>query len=242
MKIPHLEENIKEAIKYFWATREKQTSAQKISGKLDAGNRSAVTGGKQMEGFEELARNIAKSAGVPEGSIFKSKAVTLPGFFRPTKDWDFLIVHNGRFVSAIEFKSQVGPSFGNNFNNRLEEAIGTSTDLWTAYREGAFKSSPRPWIGYLFVLEDCERSRRPVSVLSPHFEVFPEFKEASYGKRYEILLQKLLRERLYDGCSLIKTSQKPFGINESIEELNARRFFLQFKAHVEAFMSEEKAN
>lgn len=28
-------------------------------------------------------------------------------------------MHEGRLIAAIELKSQVGPSFGNNFNNRL---------------------------------------------------------------------------------------------------------------------------
>jgi len=51
-------------------------------------------------------------------------------------------------VAAIEFKSQVG-SFGNNYNNRTEEAIGSASDIWGAYREGAFKPSARPWLGYL---------------------------------------------------------------------------------------------
>jgi len=37
----------------------------------------------------------------------------------------------------------------------------------------------------------------------PHFNVFAEFNGASYAKRYEILLTKLLRERLYDGACLL---------------------------------------
>jgi hypothetical protein len=45
----------------------------------------------------------------------------------------------------MEFKSQIGPSFGNNFNNRTEEALGSATDIWAAYREGAFKPSSRPF-------------------------------------------------------------------------------------------------
>ena len=48
-----------------------------------------------------------------------------------------LVIDRDQLIAALEFKSQVGPSFGNNFNNRTEEAIGTAHDLWTAYREGA---------------------------------------------------------------------------------------------------------
>ena len=43
-------------------------------------------------------------------------------YFRPNKKWDFIVVVEGQLVAAREAKSQVGPSFGNNFNNRTEEA------------------------------------------------------------------------------------------------------------------------
>jgi len=53
------------------------------------------------------------------------------------------------------------------------------------------------------VLEDATGSTRPVSVAEPHFPVFEEFRDASYARRYEILLTKMVRERLYDAASLI---------------------------------------
>ena len=106
----------------------------------------------------------------------------------------------------MEFKSQVG-SFGNNFNNRTEESLGSATDIWTAYREGVFALSQRPWLGYVMVLEEAAGSTSPVSVKEPHFPVLDEFRDASYAKRYEIMMTKLLRERLYDGAALLMTSQ-----------------------------------
>ena len=36
--------------------------------------------------------------------------------------------------------------------------------------------------------------------------MFPEFKEASYAKRYEVLLTKLVRERLYDAACFLMSS------------------------------------
>ncbi len=57
----------------------------------------------------------------------------------------------------------------------------------------------------------------------PHFKVFPEFKEASYAKRYEILLTKLVRERLYDAaCFLMSNATDgPKGLyREPAPELN----------------------
>jgi hypothetical protein len=175
-------------------------------GGADQGLRSAVTGGAQMDGFIELFTELVTDTGVPDGCVFRKKAVELPGFFRPTKEWDLLVVRDGRLLAAIEAKSQVGPSFGNNFNNRTEEAMGSSLDLWTAYREGAFAGSPQPFLGYFFMLEECEASTRPVRVKEPHFPVFPEFEGASYLRRYELFCRKLVLERHYTAASFISST------------------------------------
>ena len=112
-------------------------------------------------------------------------------------------MNQGRLVAALEFKSQVGPSFGNNFNNRTEEAIGTAVDLWTAYRENAFGENPRPFVGWLMLVEDCTESRAPVRDSSPHFAVSRDFKSASYLDRYNILCKKLIQEQLYTVATII---------------------------------------
>ena len=169
----------------------------------DRGARGAVTGGKQMDGFVRLIRDLLIAAKVPDQCIAIEKRVELPGWFRAEKKWDLVVVHENELLAALEFKSQIGPSFGNNFNNRTEEALGSATDIWAAYREGAFKPSSRPFLGYLMLLEDCERSRSPVKVTEPHFPVFPEFKAASYRDRYAIPIEKLVRDRLYDGACFL---------------------------------------
>ena len=65
----------------------------------------------------------------------RRRVLTLPGYFLSTKLWDMLVVYKGELVAAIEFKSQVDSSFGDNFDNLAEEAIGTAHDVWIAYRE-----------------------------------------------------------------------------------------------------------
>jgi hypothetical protein len=117
-----------------------------------------------MDGFIDLFTELITRTGISEQCIFRKKAVELPGFFRPTKEWDLLVVSNRTLIAAIEAKSQVGPSFGNNFNNRTEEAMGSALDLWTAFREQAYLESPQPFLGYFFMLEDCKASNRPVGV------------------------------------------------------------------------------
>ena len=74
---------------------------------------------------------------LPLRIISGKKRLTIPGYFRPTKMWDALVIYKSRLIAAFELKSQVG-SFGNNFNNRTEESIGSANDFWTAHRENAF--------------------------------------------------------------------------------------------------------
>jgi len=149
-----------------------------------------------------------REAGVPDACVYRNRCVQLPGWFRAEKQWDLIVKVEGELAAVMELKSQVGPSFGNNFNNRSEEALGSASDIVAAFREGAFRPSPRPWIGYLMLLEDSPASRRAVGVEEPHFKVFPEFRDASYMKRYEILLQKLVRDQLYDAAAFLVSSRE----------------------------------
>ncbi len=234
----NLKNRVSEAVSSYWLTREGQTRRQRDSGRSDQGARAAVTGGAQMDGFMALITDLLKTAGVEERHIFRKKSLELPGFFRPTKEWDLLVIQDGQLILALEAKSQVGPSFGNNFNNRTEEAMGSALDLWTAFREGAFNSTVKPWLGYIFLLEDCPQSSRPVRTREPHFEVFPEFKGASYAKRYELFCRKLVRERHYSATTFL-TATKVAGLNgtytEPAEDLGFELFARSLIAQATAF-------
>ncbi|MES1165493.1 MAG: PaeR7I family type II restriction endonuclease, partial [Verrucomicrobiota bacterium] len=228
--LPSFEERLRAAISHCWKSLDKQAARQGAGATSDRGRRSAVTGGKQMDGFCSLINWLLIENGLGEASIYVKQKRELPGFFRPTKDWDMLVVHERHLVAALEFKSQRGPSFGNNFNNRTEEALGNASDLWTAYREGAFGTErPRPWLGWVMLLEDSPKSRRPVAVAEPHFPVFPEFRGASYAKRYEIMLRKLVLEKLYDGTAFLMSTeaQGRRGIYaEPATDLSMRKFLI----------------
>lgn len=223
-----ISKRLRQAVKHFWRTREAQSLKQgSRTGERDYGARSAVTGGAQMDGFVHLVRDLLVEGGIPDPAVYCKKKIELPGYFRPEKQWDLLVVADECLLAGIEFKSQVGPSFGNNYNNRTEEALGSATDLWAAYREGAFKPSARPWLGYLFLLEQSDRSMSPVKVREPHFRVFEEFRDASYARRYEILLTKLVRERLYDAACLLLSDRKrgkSGAFREPVAELAFEKF------------------
>lgn len=238
-----LDRRIQKAVRHFWNTRDAQSRSKSASTARDVGFRSAVTGGKQMDGFIRLIRELLVDAGMDDVCVYVAGRTELPGYFRAEKKWDVVVVVNGKLVASIELKSQIGPSFGNNFNNRSEEAIGSATDLWTAFREGAFRASERPWLGYLMLLEDTQRSNAPVVAREPHFPVFPEFAGASYAKRYEILLIRLVRERLYDAvCFIMSSEQKgPKGqYREPCEDLTFQRFAASLVGHAVAVIKPPK--
>ena len=108
-KIETLSRHVSQAISHYWRTRQAQSKKQAKSGKADQGARSAVTGGAQMDGFIALITDLMIEAGADEGNIFHNKRLELPGFFRPIKEWDLLMVKDNQLILALEAKSQVDP-------------------------------------------------------------------------------------------------------------------------------------
>ena len=236
-----VQKELAKAVKHFWKTRANQQARQGgRSGVKDAGNRSAVTGGKHADEFVSLIAAIVRDAGLPKIAIHTARKTerTLPGYYRPTKEWDVVVLSDNELVAVVEVKSQVG-SFGNNFNNRVEEALGNATDFWAAYGKGAFKPSAQPWLGYLFMLEESPKSMRATKRvnLSP-YPVDDAFQTLSYARRYEEVCQRLVRERLYDAACFFTSGAKD-GLKgkytEPNGELGIRNFAVSLAARAAAF-------
>jgi hypothetical protein len=206
-----VDERLGKAVEHFWRTRTGQDQRQGVAtGQRDHGSRAAVTGGKQLDGFAILIYELLIESGLPGGNVFTRKRdVVLPGYFRPSKEWDLIVIYDNQLIASVEFKSQVG-SFANNFNNRVEEALGNATDLHTAYREGAFAPAPQPWMGYLMLMQQAPESTRPARLNERHFPARDEWKNTSYAKRYEMFCQKIVRERLYDAACFLLSDEVGF--------------------------------
>lgn len=232
------ETKARESVKAFWGNRESARAKQIEAGKIDQGQRGAVTGGKNMDGFVALMIDLVKANGLVNAQVIREGRLplTLPGFFRPTKMWDMIVLNNNKLVAALEFKSQVG-SFGNNFNNRSEEAIGTAHDLWTAFREGSFGETSRPFVGWLMLVEDAPGSRSPIRDRSQHFPVREEFQGASYLERYNLLCQKLVKEQLYTTASVIASPMTAVNDGNYVdigEMTSLKTFVTNFAGHIAA--------
>jgi Restriction endonuclease XhoI len=210
-------EQFRRAIEDFWSVRTRQ----------------GVRAGQHLDKLAELVGDIFVDEGFAEGNVLRRRQLELSGYYRSEKRWDLLVVYKNVLAAAIEFKSQVG-SVGKNINNRVEEAVGSATDVGAAHREGRF-GIVRPWLGYLLLLEDTPEIRKPVSSSEPFFSVEEVFRETSYKDRYEIFCRRLVEERLYDAACFVTLKQ------DTADPLEEPASDLTFTAFASAIKERAKA-
>ncbi|MBN8245845.1 MAG: hypothetical protein J0L84_00215 [Verrucomicrobia bacterium] len=84
------------------------------------------------------------------------------------------------------------------------------------------------------LLEECEASLRSIQVDEPHYRVFPEFRTASYARRYQILCERLVERRLYGAASLVLSpavAGAKSGEHRSLSDATSlRTLFTEFSA------------
>ena len=239
LDLSNYEQSARAAVKWYWRTKQLAKEKKKALGTKDQGKRGEKTAGKHLDGFTNLFIDIIKANGLPEAAVFRDgkKALNLPGHFRPIKEWDLVVIQRDRLVAALEFKS-MGSSFGNNLNNRSEEVLGVALDLWTTFRKGGLNDTEvQPFLGYLFLLEDHEAARKPVKITSAHFPALPEFEDASYADRLDILCRKMVKEKLYTAACALLINRKSADSGD-YTELSAgsglRNFVTTLAGHIAA--------
>jgi len=240
--IEDLESEVTDAVQWYWETLSGQAETQRESEDSTRGRRAEVLGGKQMDAFAGLIEDIVVEAGVPRDSVKHDYHATLPGFYRHEKEWDTAVVHDGELLAVVEYKSQAS-SFGNNLNNRAEEAIGNNTDIIEAYEEGVFAPSPQPFVGYLMLMADNEKSRNVPQVREVNFDVDDEFQGATYVDRMELLCLRMVRKRLVNESAFILSDEEA-GLNgeywQPNEELEFERFARALASHVNGHIDYEQ--
>ncbi len=248
------------AIQHWWNSK-KSAVPKKVQG----GTRDANLHGKTMDGFALAIQDFLIGLNVKPEHIFAGGHLAttpsiLPSFFRPSKNWDLIVLANSRFHSAkgdkgdpvlyaaLEFKSQ-DKSIGNNQNNRLEESIGNATDFWTTYQnDGFLRQLPRPWLGYLFVGKyEPSSDSKSVKIKQPHFEAMPPFRTpgssdlatfdgTSYAERYKIFMKQSIGARLYDAGAFIVTDEniatKKINHRIPLPEFGSITFLRSLKAQI----------
>ena len=200
-----MREDLTRAVLAMYAAIECAANTQAASGHIDQGRRRGITSGKHLDPIAKIIKEDLIKNGFTKEAIYDiGEQCTLPGWFRPTKNWDLLAFDNNDLVAAVELKS-ISSSFGNNANNRAEESIGSAVDAIQAYSERLFgECNIPPVMGYVMIVLDCDESRRCGRIgRSPHFKMDPKFEKASYLERFRILCERLRRKSLYNAVWLV---------------------------------------
>jgi hypothetical protein len=238
LDLSNYEQTARDAVRAFWGNPHDLLSKLSPADLATPEDFYSRKHGMSMLGFLKLLIDITVANGLGDAEIHrKNGSLTLPGFFRPTKLWDLLVIHRGQLVAAIDLKSQKGPSFGNNFNSRIEQAIGNAHDFWTAYREGVFGKQPRPFIGWMILVEDSAESHASIKDKSPHFPIGEEFRNISYLRRYDRFCQKLVTEQLYSAATVISSPKEAYlsGEYSSVTPMTSLKTFVtSFAGHIAA--------
>ena len=167
-----------------------------------------------MQGFEPLLKEIVRVYGGRKKLTAYFGQPKIPSIFRPSKKWDCVILNkDGQIVAVIELKSHLGSGenydFIKNFNNRVEEALGSATDfqlsipyLWPAVR--------KPFVGFFLLLEDHPNSIGEKQIrIDANYAIKDEkicyqyYHKKNIYQRWEQCFEALTNAKSYDACGLI---------------------------------------
>ena len=204
--VPDYSEQFAAAIKDYWQVKASQKAASSSDGKS-----KDVRAGKHMDDFERLIHTVVTDAGIeldpqPETKIY------LPGYYRETKSWDVVMQYKGHVLAIVEAKSQ-GSSLANNFNNRVEEAIGQAADIWKAHERGFLVSGMRPWVGYLMIVNEDTKTTEPKHLakgktIPTGMKIDERFDGMSIAERYAEAFGRLDQERMLDATCVAITKDE----------------------------------
>lgn len=164
--------------------------------------RETAVRGTALDQLIQIVKNVVEKCFPNKLEILIGKKACVPGFFRPSKNWDIVVKNNNDIIAAIELKSLVR-SHGNNYNNRVEECLGCALDIKTYYKN---LNKPCPFLGYLLVIndEECTQKKRR------NFDLMmKKFTDTSYLDRKRIECEELVNQNIYHSAQLIEFTPHP---------------------------------
>lgn len=182
--MPFTDQEIAAAVADFWSVR-------------TGGTQSA----KHDKAFLNLIAAELAQLGWPAhvAKYFSDRDAVVGGHFRVAKSWD-IVCRDAAGIPRIcvEFKSQVD-SYGNNENNRYEEALGSGLDLRA-------KHGPATVLGFVFVICDEPATRTITKARLPDLD--PAFLNSTHIDRRRIFTERITEfelngQSLYDAAALL---------------------------------------
>lgn len=230
-----MREEMKTALLQMYDNLSAASERQAERGGHDQGARSQVTGGKHLNCVAEVIRNDLIAVGYNAQEVYyKDGCLRLPGWYRPSKDWDLLAFDDNDLLAILELKS-INSSFGNNANNRSEESLGSAVGAAHAIKNELipFQTAP-PLLAYVLVIKLCDDSTRVSSTAQKSVYPIDEvFKHTSYFERLTIFCRRLLAERLYQAVWVVGVNPNTGGIIEPDRDLTYEKFIAALKAQLD---------
>ncbi|WP_030170283.1 PaeR7I family type II restriction endonuclease [Spirillospora albida] len=218
---PRTEERLKAALQQWVSVRHEQMVKSQAGGNAQEGSRSAVTGGAHLDGLNRLVLDEIEATGAAGLEIRTHRKATLPGFYRPTKAWDLLVLQQGSPVLVVEYKSMNG-SEGRNLNNRADEIFGMAEDLRQAELNGLLPKNLRR--AYVFVMGLTPESLSPRKSPTAFGGADPLFAGRSYFERAAIMCQRMRDSGLFHMTWAIGVKEDPLKWHEPLAGVGWERF------------------
>jgi hypothetical protein len=115
-------------------------------------------------------------------------------------------------------------SAAKNINNRMEEVLGSATDLRAAHDAG-YLGLVKPWLGYFLILEHSSEITRIPRIGEASFSIDETFRGMSYVGRWETACKRMVGKGIYDtACLLVSKGDPKDPFYEPDSELNFGQF------------------
>lgn len=216
---------MQEALLEMYRNLDSAAERQELRGVHDQGERSKVTSGHHLDVVADAIREDLIAEGYNQNEVYyKDGCLRVPGWFRPSKDWDLLAFDDGDLLGIVELKS-INSSFGNNANNRSEEVLGSAVDALSAIKYELIPSTTTPpALGYVLVVRMNEKSTSPTRIRETVYPIDQIFENTSYLQRLTILCHRLLAERLYQAVWIVGVDPDSDEIYEPDRDLTYEKF------------------
>jgi len=222
--MPEENSRITRAIEQWFTAKDSQGAS---SANPQEGRRSQVTGGRHLDGINQLIVDEIANTGAKDLELRTNRKAVLAGYYRSSKAWDLLVFQRGTPILAIEYKSMAG-SVGNNLNNRADEVFGIAEDAREAEKHGILPRNLRR--AYIYLLEVTPKVTRPVSVGTPYGRPDIIFNNASYFDRVAIMCERMRDSGLYHLVWAFGATRDPLGFVEPNPAVGWDRFSADLRA------------
>ncbi|MGW3060777.1 protein kinase domain-containing protein [Streptomyces goshikiensis] len=196
-------EPVKEAARFYWAARERRMQAATRGG-TTANELSAVRASSKFDVLAQALSEAFVARGIDPSWIRIGRAAEFPGSYGLGRSaWNLTIFKDDIPLAAVTITSLGGPSYGNNFNNRIQEL--TSNAFAVRQHNGQGVERFRPYLGIFFLLEESLGANAPLRVPP----------RTSYKERLGETFAQFHSDGLYDGVAYMSVSK---GEDPSFEE------------------------